>query len=231
MEFHTWNPVYQEILAEFGYPQTGDEAARDRLGDLLADSETYRPTALELEGATVAIAGAGPALENEAERAARADRVLAASTAADRLGEVGVTVDAMVTDLDKNPDTGRQFTAAGRPVFVHAHGDNIPAVEREVPSYDSAFVVPTTQAAPTETVHNFGGFTDGDRAAFIADHFGADRLDFVGWDFSDPSVTPAKREKLRWAKRLLYWLEQRRDERFDVLDGLRDAISPVSEMA
>jgi uncharacterized Rossmann fold enzyme len=228
MEFQTWKPVYEELLAAFGYPRDGDEQARDRLGELVADTETYRPAALELEGKTVAIAGAGPSLEADADRAAAADAVLAASTAVDRLYERGVAVDAMVTDLDKNPETGRELTESGIPVFVHAHGDNVPAVETQVPTYDPSFVVPTTQAAPTERVHNFGGFTDGDRAAFTADHFGAAELRFVGWDFDDPDVTSEKREKLRWAERLLYWLERRRGERFAVLDGRRDGIAPLS---
>ncbi|MBX0285719.1 DUF115 domain-containing protein [Halomicroarcula sp. F28] len=229
MDFQTWEPVYEGLLAAFGYPRDGDERARDRLGELLGDTETYDPATLNLRGKTVAIAGAGPSLEREADRAAEADAVLAASTAVDRLHELGVVVDAMVTDLDKNPETGRELTESGTPVFAHAHGDNVPAVEEHVPTYDPAFVVPTTQAGPTERVHNFGGFTDGDRAAFTADHFGAAEIRFVGWDFDDPDVTAEKREKLRWAERLLYWLERRRDDRFAVLDGRRDDIIPVAE--
>lgn len=227
MEFATWEPVYEALLEAFGYPRSGDERSRDRLAELLGDDPLYDPADLDVAEQTVAIAGAGPSLEAEVGSAADADRVLAASTAADRLAAEGVAVDAMVTDLDKNPGTGRELTRAGVPVFVHAHGDNVPAVESVVPSYESAFVVPTTQAAPTDTVANFGGFTDGDRAAFLADHLGADRLLFVGWDFEDPSVSAPKREKLRWAERLLHWLEQRRGERFGILDGRRDDITPV----
>jgi uncharacterized Rossmann fold enzyme len=227
MEFRTWEPVYEALLDSFGYPRAGDERARDRLEGLLGDRSTYSPEELSLTGTTVAIAGAGPSLEADIERADRADRVLAASTATDRLREAGVAVDAMVTDLDKNPETGRALTHEGTPVFVHAHGDNVPAVESAVPTYDAEFVIPTTQAAPTERVHNFGGFTDGDRAAFAADHFGADELRFVGWDFDDPTVTPEKAQKLRWAERLLAWLERRRGERFGVLDGRRDALEPL----
>jgi uncharacterized Rossmann fold enzyme len=227
MEFETWEPVYESLLADFGYPRPGDERARDRLATLMADQSTYDPADLPLEGATVAIAGAGPSLEAEGDRANAADVVLAASTATDRLERAGVGVDCMVTDLDKNPETGRRLTASGRPVVVHAHGDNVPAVERWVPEYDPAFVVPTTQAEPAGPVRNFGGFTDGDRAAFLADHFGAAELEFVGWDFEDPSVDAAKRHKLRWAERLLHWLERRRGEQFAVLDGRRDGIDPL----
>ncbi|MFC7027776.1 6-hydroxymethylpterin diphosphokinase MptE-like protein [Halomicroarcula sp. GCM10025324] len=227
MEFATWEPVYESLLDDFGYPRAGDERARDRLGALVGDQPTYDPDGLSLAGSTVAIAGAGPSLEAEADDASAADVVLAASTATDRLEAVGVGVDCMVTDLDKNPETGRRLTTSGRPVVVHAHGDNVPAVEQWVPEYDAAFVVPTTQAAPTDPVQNFGGFTDGDRAAFLADHFGAAQLEFVGWDFDDKSVDAAKRHKLRWAERLLHWLERRRGEQFAVLDGRRDGIDPL----
>jgi uncharacterized Rossmann fold enzyme len=227
MEFRTWEPVYEAVLDDFGYPRDGDERARDRFVGLLDDDGTYDPADLGIDGATVAIAGAGPSLEAETDLAADADVVLAASTATDRLRAEGVAVDCMVTDLDKNADTGRELTAEGTPVVAHAHGDNIPALEEYVPAYDSEFVVPTTQAAPAPPVRNYGGFTDGDRAAFLADHFGADSLVFPGWDFDDPSVTAEKARKLRWAERLLFWLEQRRGERFDALDGRRDAIEPV----
>jgi uncharacterized Rossmann fold enzyme len=133
----------------------------------------------------------------------------------------------MATDLDKTPETAQKLTSEGGPVAVHAHGDNIPAVEAHVGQFDHEFLLPTTQARPTDQVHNFGGFTDGDRAAFLADALGAETLVFLGWDFDDQSVDPMKRQKLQWAERLLYWLEHRRDEQFDCLDGRRDGIETV----
>jgi uncharacterized Rossmann fold enzyme len=224
MEFETWEPVYEQILVDFGFERAADERARDTLADSLSRVTTLSPDTLDFAGQTVAIAGAGPNLEAEAERAAGADAVLAASTAADRLTDVGVGVDCMVTDLDKNPETVARLTAEGTPVAVHAHGDNIPAIEAHVPTFEAGAVLPTTQAAPTDTVFNPGGFTDGDRAAFLADHCGATALTFPGWDFDDATVGPMKARKLGSAERLLSWLERRRSERFGVLDGRRDAI-------
>jgi uncharacterized Rossmann fold enzyme len=49
-----------------------------------------------------------------------------------------------------------------------------------------------------------------------------------GWVFDDPAVSAEKREKLRWAERLLYWLERRRGQRFAVLDGRRDDIETAN---
>jgi len=241
MEFDEWEPVYEAILADFGFDRAADERARDRLcercrsptdatpgdGDATA---TFDPDSLTLAGKSVAVVGAAPSLDtvSEAERAAAADAVLAASTAVDVLAGRGVDVDLMVTDLDKNPETAVAVTRSGTPVAVHAHGDNLPAVERWVPEMDREWLVPTTQAAPVGVVRNFGGFTDGDRAAFLADHFGAAELTFVGWDFDDPTVDPMKRRKLRWAERLLCWLERRRGERFALLDGRREDVDTTA---
>jgi 2-amino-4-hydroxy-6-hydroxymethyldihydropteridine diphosphokinase len=226
MNFETWEPVYEAILADFGFGCRADEHARDVLAGLVKPFEKRRLAGIE--GATVAVAGAGPSLPDEIDLAAEADYVIAASTAADVLREAGIDVDLMVTDLDKNPETARRLSRDGVPVAVHAHGDNLALVERWVPRLADENVLPTTQAAPTGPVENFGGFTDGDRGAFLADEFGASKLLFPGWDFEDPSVGPTKVRKLWWAERLLYWLETRRGERFAVLDGRRDGIDPVA---
>lgn len=221
MDFEEWDPVYDAILADFGYDREADESARDRLRALLAGVDTLDPDSLSFEGETVAIAGAGPSLAEDLDVAAGADAVVAASTGASVLDDAGVVVDCLVTDLDGDPDVARELTERATPVAVHAHGDNVPALEEHVPAFDAASVLPTTQAAPNPPVVNAGGFTDGDRAAFLADHCGAAELVFAGWDFDDPTVGPVKAHKLDWAERLLYWLERRRDQRFAVLDGRR----------
>ena len=222
MEFATWDPVYEAILADFGFDRAADERARDVLADLTEPFDHDRLAALD--GATVAVVGAGPSLSAEVDRASDADVVVAASTAADVLLDAGVAVDLMVTDLDKNPGTARELTEEGVPVAAHAHGDNLSAVREHVPTFDADHVLATTQAAPRGPVENFGGFTDGDRSAFLADHFGASELDFPGWDFDDPGVDAVKARKLEWAERLLRWLERRRGERFAVLDGRRETV-------
>jgi uncharacterized Rossmann fold enzyme len=224
MEFTDWEPVYETLLADFGYPRDGDE----RAGAVLADVATETGYTLAVGDVpakgTVAIAGAGPSLESEAETAVDADTVYAASTAGERLREVGVAVDVLTTDLDKSPETPVAFSQEGVTTVVHAHGDNVSAVREVAPRCDPAHTLGTTQAASTGPVVNVGGFTDGDRAAFLADHRGADRLVFPGWDFDDTDVDEEKKHKLVWAERLLYWLEVRRGERFSVLDDRRGDI-------
>jgi uncharacterized Rossmann fold enzyme len=207
-----------------GYDRAGDERARDRLSALLGDGPTAAPAEGALSEMTVAIAAPGPSLEDSLAPVDAADAVVAAGTAADRLLDAGVEPDWIVTDLDGHPERVPAFTRSGVTVAVHAHGDNLDLVEQVVPDCESPSLVPTTQAAPTGQVRNVGGFTDGDRAAFLADHLGAARLTFPGWEFADAAVEPEKAAKLRWAARLLAWLEVRRGGRYAVLDSVRDRV-------
>jgi len=220
VNFETFEPVYEAILADFGFERAADERARDVAVELSTPFPLDRLG--DWRGATVAVAGAAPRLPDDVDLARDADVVVAASTAVDVLRERGVAVDCMVTDLDKNPETAAALTREGVPVAAHAHGDNLPAVREWLPRFADEWTLTTTQAAPAGAVVNTGGFTDGDRAAFLADHVGAERLLFPGWEFDDPDVGPMKARKLDWAARLLRWLERRRGERFGVLDGRRE---------
>ena len=221
MKYETFEPMYAAILSDFGFERAADERARDVAAGLTTPFPLDRLD--DWDGATVAVAGAAPRLVDDVDIARDADVVVAASTAADVLRDRGVAVDCMVTDLDKNPETAAALTREGVPVAAHAHGDNVPAVREWLPRFADEWTLATTQAAPTGPVANAGGFTDGDRAAFLADHVGAGRLVFPGWAFDDPDVDPMKARKLDWAARLLRWLERRRDERFGILDGRREA--------
>lgn len=225
LAFTEWEPIYEAILADFGFERAADERARDVAAEFAGPFDHDRLAAFA--GATVAVVGAAPSLaaELDAFDPDSVDAVVAASTAVDVLADAGIGVELMVTDLDKNAATARELTLQGTPVAAHAHGDNIPAVREWLPQFDSQQTLVTTQAAATDAVDNFGGFTDGDRAAFIADAFGASDLRFLGWNFDDPAVGPMKARKLRWAEHLLYWLERRRNDRFGVLDGRRDALT------
>jgi uncharacterized Rossmann fold enzyme len=224
MEFAEWEPAYEAILADFGFDREADRRARDHLASLV-DSYDLGPLQQQIEGAHVGIVGGGSDILADVRSLEDVDVIIAASVAAGALRAAGEDVDLMVTDLDKTPAVVRALTESGTPVAVHAHGDNIPLIREQVPRLNGSQVLGTTQTAPHGPVRNFGGFTDGDRAAFIADHLGAGRLSFPGWDLDDPSVGPIKHQKLQWAARLLHWLERRRDERFGLLDGRRDALA------
>ncbi|MEA1932360.1 MAG: 6-hydroxymethylpterin diphosphokinase MptE-like protein [Euryarchaeota archaeon] len=223
--FSTWEPIYEAILADLGFDRSADETARDIAAEMAHPFDHDRLA--DLDGATVAVVGAAPSLSAELAsfEPASVDAIVAASTAVDVLADHGLSVDLMVTDLDKNVETARELTHDGTPVAAHAHGDNIPTLREWLPQFDPEWTLVTTQAEPRDPIENVGGFTDGDRAAFICDAFGAAELRFLGWNFDDPSVDPLKARKLRWAEQLLYWLEGRRGERFAILDGRRESLA------
>lgn len=225
--FPDWEPIYEAIRAEFGFSRDSDVAARDRLHDLTHPVDV---SGLHdrIEGATVAVVAPATLDDpNERERARAADARIAASDAAAALDAAGIPVDCQVTDLDGAPAEVPERTRDGTPVAVHAHGDNRPAIAAWVPRCDTDCVIATTQVEPRGHVRNPGGFTDGDRAAFLAHALGARRLTFPGWDLDDGGASDTKRRKLAWAARLLHWLERRRGERFGLLDGRRSAIDPL----
>ena len=97
-------------------------------------------------------------------------------------------------------------------MIVHAHGDNI----RRLPHAISfRYCIGTTEDRPFGKIRNFGGFTDGDRCVFLANHFGASKIIMIGMDFgihigkySKVGIynRPLKIKKLRRGKSLLEWL-------------------------
>lgn len=220
MEYAAWEPIYERIVGDFGFDPAADRRARDFLHDWVGVPDLDR---FDFQDRSVAIAGGSDTLDSEMDAVRAADRVVAVSGAAAVVSEHGITPDLVVTDLDGTPATAVELAGAGVPVAVHAHGDNLPALRTWLPRFDRGAVLGTTQVEPTDRVLNVGGFTDGDRAAFLADYLGAGDLTFPGWRFDDPTVSAGKERKLEWAASLLHCLEGRRTESFAVLDGWRSS--------
>jgi uncharacterized Rossmann fold enzyme len=128
--------------------------------------------------------------------------VFAADAAAEVLDDHGIRPDTIFSDLDGATDRFIGMNRSGTIIVIHAHGDNMPLLRYWVPRFPGQ-VVATTQAAPLPHVHNFGGFTDGDRAVFAADELGAEGITIIGFDLDDKNVDPLKRGKLFWAQKLL----------------------------
>ena len=156
MEFATWEPVYELLLADFGFDRADDERARDRL---VSWAEPFDLDRLGLDGASVAVVAPGPSLAAELPAVNEADRVIAASSAADYLLASGQRPDLVVTDLDKTPATAASLSRAGTPVAVHAHGDNLSALDRWLPEHDPTAVIATTQAPPDPPSTTAGSLT------------------------------------------------------------------------
>lgn len=107
---------------------------------------------------------------------------IAVNGASSYLYEVGFIPTAIVTDLDGNPIHIIYLNNRGAIAIIHAHGDNINDIIVWVPEF-RGHVIGSTQVEPRSYVYNFGGFTDGDRALYIAYVLGAREIFIGGMNF------------------------------------------------
>ncbi|MHB8604665.1 MAG: 6-hydroxymethylpterin diphosphokinase MptE-like protein [Thermoplasmatota archaeon] len=205
--FGEWEADYEKILAEFGYARKADLDARDRLSELARGKTLAEDAALErvFAGATATLLG--PAMRATRDIRALAPPIVVTDGAAAGAGAAGITPALVATDLDGDVAAQVFMNMRGSVVAVHAHGDNVARLAEWVPRFPGPLLL-STQAEPRAPVRNFGGFTDGDRAAALAVAYGATRLKLAGFDFDRPVERDAaesalKRKKLAWAKRLI----------------------------
>ncbi|MDI6859512.1 MAG: DUF115 domain-containing protein [Methanocellales archaeon] len=203
MNFEEWEPIYQEILDDFGFDRSKDEEAACLLSKLIRNRSLNVQRLSELiYRRHVIICGNAPLLEEELRSIDVSDRVvMAADGATSVLLKNGIVPDIIVTDLDGCMEDIISADRLGSVIVVHAHGDDIPAMKQYVPSLNN--VIGSTQSVPLKNVHNFGGFTDGDRCVFLAKEFGAESIALIGFDFEDSNVSEVKQKKLQWAKKLI----------------------------
>ncbi len=201
--------MYHRICDDFGFDEAADLECAQLLSSLVGDRGRVvmscpRMSRLPLQAL---LCGGGSSLVSELPAAEEGELVVAADGATSAVMGNDLVPDIIVTDLDG--DVGDQVVAnsKGSVVFVHAHGDNREAVERFVPRFEGA-IVGTCQCAPVTGLYNFGGFTDGDRAACMLADLGVRRIRLAGFDFDNPSdkvgsPSDVKRRKLAWARRIL----------------------------
>ncbi|MCI4337079.1 MAG: DUF115 domain-containing protein [Thermoplasmata archaeon] len=220
MRYDEWAPLYEQIRRTFEFDMEGERRSAARLTDLIpgaSAADSLRAMRDRLLGRTVVVVGLAPSagvpplwqVQAPGDRTA----LVAADGATERCLAAGLVPEVIVTDLDGPVPSEVAAQARGAHVAVHAHGDNLPALERWVPEF-GAPVHGSWAGPPTEQLFDVGGFTDGDRAAYLAVHCGARRVLLWGFDFvhveeSDVAAQRRKREKLRWAARALQWLVDR----------------------
>lgn len=213
MKFVDWFPYYQGIRAEFGYSTEKDqEAARALSGMIKRKALDPKVLKKKIAGKNVFVIGAGPSVADGIKiiKKNKAFVRIAADGAVQALLENRIKPDIVVTDLDGNSAALQKAAKSGAVMVVHAHGDNADMLKKLVPKFKK--VLGTTQVMPVENVHNFGGFTDGDRCVFLADEFGAKKIVMVGMDFGGTSAykdvkdPELKKRKMQAGRRLLEML-------------------------
>lgn len=211
MKYRVWEPIYEEILKDFGFEREKDEEAASIASAIMSrkgsKGENVKKEIEDLiKGKEALICGNAPCLESdlrEKELELPLDFVvIAADGATSVLLRNAIIPDIVVTDLDGNNADIIYANRLSALIVVHAHGDNIGMLEKILPALNEN-VICTTQSRPLNNVYNFGGFTDGDRCVFLAKEFGAKGIKLIGFDFEDTSVSERKKKKLKWAKRLI----------------------------
>lgn len=210
MEFEYWEPFYVQIVRDLGLSRKDDEAVAAELDRILGGTRAT-PEKLRslLRGKVVTVAGNGPTLA--ADLAAAEGVLITADEATSVAREKGLRPAILVTDLDGEVEEQIRANSEGTIAVILGHGDNRPAIRRWAPQF-SGLTVATTQSVPSGRLYDFGGFTDGDRAVYLADHFGAKEIRLAGWDFEHPSAKDddpeRKQRKLDWAYILLQNLDR-----------------------
>jgi uncharacterized Rossmann fold enzyme len=241
MEPIYWLPYYDAIAKDLGIDAEKDTIAARMLADGLKKNGKIHPrdeVLMELErtieGKDVLVFGAGPDLEMELDKLVEVKRtggrwkipstaedvIIAADGATSTIMSRGLVPHIIVTDLDGGTEDQIHCLSRGSIMLVHGHGDNMKTISNIVPRLFGS-VLGTTQVDPSEGggLDNFGGFTDGDRAAFTAQHFGARSIMLLGFNFNevgpkitdggirisdvDPMESEFKFKKLAWANILL----------------------------
>ncbi|MCS7128317.1 MAG: DUF115 domain-containing protein [Desulfurococcaceae archaeon] len=189
-----WMRIYGEIISKLKLNFDLDQLATEILSSILSsmdnaiDVERLRSVLNESEG--ILIFAPGPNLEQDFERALKLKLLKELPTifidgAITFALERGFTPTLIVTDLDGVPQHILKLNKRGSIAIVHGHGDNIEEVKSWVPRFKGP-VVGSTQVEPRPYVYNFGGFTDGDRALFIAYALGVRRAIVGGMAFHGP---------------------------------------------
>lgn len=231
MDFGLWETYYKQILNDFGFERKDDEKTAQVLDDLLFNQEclTLEDLHEKVDFSTkFIIFGAGPSLKDHIKKIKGeydlTDYVLiAADGATTALVEEKIIPDIIATDLDGKIDDILCANMNGASLVIHGHGNNLDAVLKYTPFFDN--VLGTTQAQAHGNLYNFGGFTDGDRAIFLAIALEASEIILAGMDFGDvvtkysrPNIPEKlakaddiKKKKLEYAEEFTNWIAENED--------------------
>jgi len=212
-----WTTRYNEIVNDFDYSKKKDIQSSRLLDSLLSKKTRIAELKKLIENESIFIIGAGPSLLSCIPILKKYNKItkIVADGATRALIENNLKANIVVTDLDGNIPALKRVGKTNTIMVVHAHGDNL---EKLYIAKNFKKCIGTTQAKPFGKIHNFGGFTDGDRCVFLANHFKARKIILFGMDFGTTIGNFSKTKiankdikirKLRRGKKLLEWLAQK----------------------
>jgi uncharacterized Rossmann fold enzyme len=223
MFYKEWKPIFEEISKDLNINEKNDKQATELLNNLLQKNKLISINTIGeiINGKDVIIFGSGPSLESSIELHKNDFNnkiLITANGATSALVQNDILPDIIVTDLDGKVSDQIKANSKGSIIIIHAHGNNIDKIKRYFPKFnDNVFGSTQIDPNPYENINNFGGFTDGDRAIFIADYFHAKKIYLIGFDFdgkigrysfSENKDKNLKLKKLKWCKYLIELLKK-----------------------
>lgn len=226
MNFETWLQWYKNILHSFGFKRSDDEKSAEYLNDFL---ERHPQNRMKIEDLPhkqdIIVFGAGPSIKKhilylKETKQIKNSLLISADGATTALLEEDLMPDIVVTDLDGKLGDLLKVNQLKSIMVIHAHGNNLHLLKSNLNKLNH--IMGTTQSIPLKNVYNFGGFTDGDRAVFLAVELGAENIILAGMDFgtivtkySRPNLKEdlnvaddIKKLKLEYAQELVDWIEE-----------------------
>ncbi|HET6458745.1 MAG TPA: 6-hydroxymethylpterin diphosphokinase MptE-like protein [Nitrosopumilaceae archaeon] len=214
MRLKGWEKKYTEILRDFHYSRRTDARSARVLSSILRTKFPLKKLEEKIKNQTVFVIGAGSSLNQSMPSLKKYKHItkIVADGATKALIENKIKCDIVVTDLDGDEKFLKKADKENAIMIVHAHGDNI---DKLYLATDFKYCLGTTEGKPFGSIHNFGGFTDGDRCVFLAKYFSAKKIILFGMDFGTKIGRYSKNKvinrttkirKLRRGKELLEWL-------------------------
>ena len=231
MNWSEWEKHYISIKDNINLSFERDYEAATVLNQYLDEievEETINRIAQLIDKNICHIFGCGPSLEVNLEEVIKnkviknQDVIIAADGAAEAFLINDMAPDIIVTDLDGNIDAIHEANRRGSIIVIHAHGDNIQKITQLSQRFKRR--IGSVQVKPFGLLNNYGGFTDGDRCVFLAEHFNASKIFLYGFDFGkivgkysktdqdqDFKADEIKLKKLEIAKSLIDTLKENKN--------------------
>jgi uncharacterized Rossmann fold enzyme len=249
IDFKKWEKCYIKILDDFGFKREDDEKSATYLNEMLSKRNHLSFNDLknkiilknkvhEDNKLNFIVFGAGPSIKKDVRYLKNHSNyfknylIIAADGATSALLEENIIPDIIVTDLDGKIEDLLRANLKGSIFIIHAHGNNLNLIKKYTNSFNE--VLGTTQSMPYENIYNFGGFTDGDRAVFLAIALGGKKILLAGMDFgryvtnySRPNIEKEieiaddiKIKKLKYAEKLVEWIKKNKNVYIDSIEKI-----------
>jgi len=226
MNWSEWKKQFNVIKQSLNLNFEQDNEAAQVLNKILLESEvedSIKKIKSLIPNRICYIFGCGPSLEENINKFKKKinDQVviIAADGATTALLSQGIQPSVIISDLDGDIEKITEANKAGALLVIHAHGDNIPNIKKYASNFGNK--IGTVQTEPFGRLNNFGGFSDGDRCVFLAEHFNAKKIYLFGFNFGnivgkfskkghdkDYPATEIKKKKLEIAESLINYVKE-----------------------